>query len=142
MDSQWANESGAAYVFDLVQAYTGYCTAKINSLGCGPSIAAQGAGSATAAQGLILSCSQVLNNTPGLLLYSVTGRSSALFQGGILCVSTPIRRTAGLNSGGNPAPTNDCSGSLSIDMNSFARGLLGDRMAAEQAARKGVHVDG
>ena len=124
-DAQIANNSGAAYVFDLVEAYSIYCSAKTNSLGCSPSIAAVGGGSASATQGLVISCSQVLNNTPGLLLYSIAGRSSTPFQGGLLCLNSPIRRTPGSNSGGNPAPANDCSGTLSIDMNSFARGLLG-----------------
>ncbi|HUR29272.1 MAG TPA: hypothetical protein VM509_13880, partial [Planctomycetota bacterium] len=125
LDSQAAVHAGVAYVFDLVEAYTVYCVAKNNSLGCSPSIAAQGAGSATQSQGMVISCAQVLNNKPGLLLYSIAGRSSAPFQGGILCVSQPVHRTPGLSSGGTSAPAQDCSGAYSIDMNSFARGALG-----------------
>jgi len=124
-DSQFGNESGAAYIFDLVEAHSVYCTPKINSLGCTPTIAAQGAASANDLQGLIISCSQVINNTPGLLMYSVAGRNSMTFHGGILCLNPPVRRAPAQNSGGTPGPTNDCSGSFSIDMNFFARGGLG-----------------
>jgi hypothetical protein len=130
-DSELGYQIGAAYIFDLVEAHSIYCTPKINSLGCAPSIAAVGAASANATQGLVVSCSQVRDNTAGLLFYSTAGRSSTPFQGGTLCMSAPIRRTPAQNSGGNPAPANDCSGSLSIDMNSFARGLLGGQPIPE-----------
>jgi hypothetical protein len=130
-DSHANIESGAAYIFDLVEAQTIYCASKINSLGCMPGIAAVGAASANSTQGMLVSCSQVRNNTAGLLFYSTAGRSSTPFQGGTLCTNPPIRRTPALNSGGNPAPANDCSGTLSIDMNAFARGLLGGQPIPE-----------
>jgi hypothetical protein len=38
-----------------------------------------------------------------------------------LCVKSPIKRTPGTNTFGNPPP-NDCSGVPSIDMNLFAVG--------------------
>jgi len=125
LDSLAGFESGAAYVFDLVEAYSTYCTAKVNSLGCSPTVLVQGSASASAAQGLVISCSQVRNNTPGLLLYSTAGRRSTPFQGGLLCLNSPLRRTLGQNAGGSLPPGMDCSGAFSIDMNAFARGLLG-----------------
>jgi hypothetical protein len=101
-----------------------YCTAKVNSLGCVPSVLSAGSPSASAASGFTVSCTQSRNNKPGLMLYSVLGRAALPFSGGTLCLGAPIRRTPGLHSGGSPAGS-DCSGVFSIDMNAFARGSLG-----------------
>jgi hypothetical protein len=66
------------------------------------------------------------NNKPGLMLYSVNGPSALPVPGGaFLCVSLPLRRTFVVNAGGTPPPASDCSGILSIDMNTFATGALG-----------------
>jgi hypothetical protein len=102
-----------------------YCTAKLNSLGCAPAIAFTGFPSATAGNGFIVSATAVRNNKNGLLFYGVNGRSATPFQGGTLCVQSQVRRTTFVNSGGTPAPTNDCSGVYAIDMNTFATGGLG-----------------
>ena len=108
--------------FSLV---TTYCTAKVNSLGCVPAIGFAGASSATAGSGFVISGSNVRNNKPGLLLYSNTGRAATVFQGGLLCVHAPIRRSTQVNSGGTPPPASNCTGIYSLDMNAFAVGALG-----------------
>jgi hypothetical protein len=100
-----------------------YCTAKVNSLGCTPSIGSSGANppSATIGNGFNVTCTSVINNKSGLLFYGNAGQAATPFQGGTLCVKTPIKRTPAQSSGGNPPP-NDCSGNYSIDMNAFAVG--------------------
>jgi hypothetical protein len=102
-----------------------YCTAKVNSLGCVPSIDADGDTGTSSGLPFTVFCRDVRNAKSGLLFYSVTGVASTPFQGGTLCVSAPVRRTPGTNSGGTPPPAADCSGVLSIDMNAFAHGALG-----------------
>jgi hypothetical protein len=106
-----------------------YCTAKTTSNGCVPAIGSSGAPSASAGSGFAVNATQMINNKSCLLFYGSTGPASVPFQGGTLCVATPIRRTIGTSTGGNPPP-NDCSGSPSIDMNAFAVGGLGGSPAA------------
>ncbi len=102
-----------------------YCAAKLNSLGCAPSISAIGTSSATAPSGFIVRSINLQNNKPGLLLYGSTGRSSTPFSGGTLCVNPPLHRVPCPNSGGTPAPVNNCSGILAADVNAFRAGSLG-----------------
>ncbi len=106
-----------------------YCTAKLNSLGCIPQIGAIGVPSATAGSGFTIRATNVINNKPGLLIYTHTGRAATPFQGGTLCISAPVRRAPSTNSGGT-LPPNNCSGIYAIDMNKFAVGLLGGTPAA------------
>ncbi|MEO6710035.1 MAG: hypothetical protein ABI054_10165, partial [Planctomycetota bacterium] len=102
-----------------------YCTAKVNSLNCTPAIGGNGMPSASLPFGFTVEAANVRNNKSGLLLYGTSGAASTPFHGGTLCVNSPVKRTTGANSGGNPGPTNDCSGLYSIDMNAFAAGALG-----------------
>jgi hypothetical protein len=101
-----------------------YCTGKFNSLGCLPIASSTGVPSATSGSGYVVSCSNVLNNKAGVMLYTINGPLNVPFQGGILCINTPIRRGVPLNAGGNPTG-NDCSGTFSMDVNAFAVGALG-----------------
>jgi hypothetical protein len=101
-----------------------YCTAKLNSLGCLPSIASSGTPSASAGFGFFVIASNVRNQKSGLLFYGVNGRSALPFQGGILCVKTPIKRTPAVQSGGSPTGSN-CTGVYALDFNAFAVGALG-----------------
>ncbi|MEO6711447.1 MAG: hypothetical protein ABI054_12690, partial [Planctomycetota bacterium] len=98
--------------------------AKVNSLGCTPAISFTGFSSATLTAGFTLRASSVINNKPGLSLYSSAGPAAIPFQGGHLCIAPPVRRSVPLASGGNPPP-NDCSGVYSLDLNAFAAGALG-----------------
>jgi hypothetical protein len=112
-------------IFGSCNAPVSYCTAKLNSLGCIPFIDSVGTPSVSMTSGFVVRGNMVRNQKSGLLFYGVSGRASIPFQGGTLCVSSPIKRTPGVSSAGAPLPANDCSGVYQIDMNSFAHGLLG-----------------
>ncbi len=99
---------------------TTYCLSKLNSKSCQPAIASSGVASASQAAPFLVTASQVINNKPGILFYGHSPKNSP-FQGGTLCVQTPIQRTPLQSSGGN-APPNDCSGAFSIDFNAWTQG--------------------
>ncbi len=124
VESSLSNEHAVARMEPICPGPVTYCTAKLNSLGCTPAIGASGIPSATAGSGFVVSASNVINNKPGVFLYSNGGRTSLPFSGGLRCVENPVRRTPIRSSLGNPAP-NDCSGVYAIDMNAFAVGALG-----------------
>jgi hypothetical protein len=107
-----------------------YCPAKMNALGCVPSISALGTSSATAQNGFTVRSINMRNNKSGLLFYGSTGRSSTPFTGGTLCVQPPVHRTPAVSSGGTSAPGNNCSGSFSLDVNAFRAGTLGGAPAS------------
>lgn len=109
----------------LAPAPASYCTPKINSFGCTPILASSGSCSASAPTGFDISCSNVLNMKPGMLLYTTGGQLLTPFQGGFLCLASPIRRTPGVNSGGSALPAVDCTGVWQIDFNAFVAGSLG-----------------
>jgi hypothetical protein len=104
---------------------TTYCVAKVNSLGCTPTISFNGTPKAGQATGYTIRAANVRNNKPGLMIYSVNGSANTPFLGGTLCVAAPVRRSTQVNSGGNAAPANDCSGVYAIDFSAFAAGTLG-----------------
>jgi hypothetical protein len=125
--SDWVD--GLTYLDDLhfdsgATPYAVYCLPKVNSLGCTPAIGAVGVSSASSSSGFTLTTSNVLNQKPGLYLYTNTGRAAVPFQGAFLCVNAPVRRSVPISSGGNPPPL-DCSGDYRLDWNAFAAGALG-----------------
>lgn len=93
---------------------TPYCTAKVNSLGCTPQIASIGLPSLSSPAPFLITASNVLNNKSGMLVYSLMSAATP-FQGGTLCVASPLVRTSLVNSGGEIGVEN-CSGSHSYDM--------------------------
>ncbi|HVS12172.1 MAG TPA: RCC1 domain-containing protein, partial [Planctomycetota bacterium] len=94
---------------------TVYCTAKVNSLGCTPSIGFQGTPSASQGSGFTVSTTNLLDNQIGLYFYSKSGPNNAPFQGGFLCGKAPLVRTPVQNSGG----ALPCGGSYTLDFNAY-----------------------
>jgi hypothetical protein len=92
---------------------TTYCTAKVNSSGCTPSISAR-------IQGLDLTidAEQVLAGEVGFLFYSVSGPGGGPFQGGFLCVAPPAARTAPQVASASGTPP--CSGVYSFNFTAYA----------------------
>jgi len=112
-----------------------YCTAKLNSQGCLPAIGYAGYPSASDPAPFVIGATQVVNNKNGLLFYGLAGRSALPFQGGLLCVKPPFRRTPIQSSGGNPPPA-DCSGSFAFDFNAWMQA------GADPGLAPGVRVNG
>jgi len=111
---------GGLMIFDDMQVDYGnactqlspYCTAKTNSAGCVPSISYNGLPSYSGPDNFNITAASVLNGKPGIMLWSLTPGAVPFF-GGTLCVAAPITRTPGQNSGGTPAPAQDCTGTYS-----------------------------
>ena len=97
-----------------------FCIAKVNSEGCAPVIASTGSASLGGADDFFLSATGVLNDQFGILIWSRTPQSVP-FAGGTLCLASPTR-TPAQQSGGNPPPASDCSGSYSFH---FDQALMG-----------------
>jgi hypothetical protein len=97
-----------------------YCTGKMNSLGCIPTVTWSGCPSASLAVPFVVEATGVINQKFGILFYGYNPASLA-FQGGTMCVSAPIRRTPVQNSAGSPLTVNDCSGRFAFDFNEWAR---------------------
>jgi hypothetical protein len=92
-----------------------YCTAKVNSAGCTPSISSLGSPSASAGSGFVVRTVNLLDNKFGLYFYSKTGAQAVPFQGGTLCAQVPLVRTQLQNSGGTPP----CNASYTMDFNAY-----------------------
>jgi V8-like Glu-specific endopeptidase len=98
-----------------VPSVANFCTGKLNSQSCTPVIGHTGTPTVAGGPGsFAITASLEVNNKTGILLYGIV--SAALpFQGGTLCIGSPIIRTPAQNSGGNAGP-DDCSGTYAFDM--------------------------
>jgi len=119
---------GAMGIVALVdRVWTTYGTGKTNSLGCVPQIGAVGTPGVSQPSGFEVRCTQLRNQTLGMLIYTVNGARAAVpFQCGTLLVGpTGIRRSPIRGSGGSSFPATDCSGVFALDMNAYAAGAAG-----------------
>lgn len=92
-----------------------YCTAKVTSSGCIPSIGSSGIPSASAPSGFVVTAVQVEPDQFGLLFFGTNGPANIPFQGGTFCVQSPLVRTPVQSSGsGGSGP---CTGVLTLDLN-------------------------
>lgn len=97
-----------------------YCSSSVNSCGTSPMLIATGVSSATASSGFTLTAVNVSAHKTIALFYSTSGQASIPFYGGTLCLQPP-HYAAVLFATGTPG---QCDGTVSIDFNAFARGLL------------------
>ena len=89
-----------------------YCTAKVSSNLCVPTIAASGVPSLSAPSGFTVATTSLEASVVGLDIYGTTGSASIPFQGGLICIGSPVLRLPGKPTGG--AAT--CSGSISYTL--------------------------
>jgi hypothetical protein len=104
---------------DLCPPATVYCTAKVNSLLCTPSISMSGTPSASLGSGCVLDTTNVIGNKFGLYFHSVVGAQAVPFDGGLLCVKLPLKRHPVSNSGGTGGT---CNGVFTEDFNTYISG--------------------
>ena len=90
-----------------------YCQAKLNSAGCLPSIDWSGNPTLSGLDNLLVRATSVVNQQLGVQIWSL-GSANVPFQGGTLCLASPVVRAPAANSGGTPTPAHDCSGTLSF----------------------------
>lgn len=96
-------------------SWSTYCTAKVNSQGCTPSVSVVGNPSFAGGPGsCVIRATNVLNNQNGIFFYGTTP-AAIPFQGGTLCVAGGLVRTPIQSAGGNPPPA-DCSGTYAYDL--------------------------
>jgi hypothetical protein len=105
-----------------------YCTAKVNSAGCTPSIGSTGTPSASAGSGFVVTTINELNDKFGLYFYSKSGPTNVAFQGGLLCAAPPLVRTKLQNSGGAPP----CGGTYTMDFNAYIASGVDPALVAGQ----------
>jgi len=111
-----------------------FCDAKVNSLGCVPSIASSGLPSASGGAPFLITATNVRNRNLGLLFYG-EGATELPFSGGTFCVSVFLSRTPMQFSGGGPGQT--CNGAFELDFNQIIRspgypGLVPGKVIAAQ----------
>ncbi|MCY2959432.1 MAG: right-handed parallel beta-helix repeat-containing protein [Planctomycetota bacterium] len=92
-----------------------WCEGKTNSQGCVPGLDVQGSTALSGPDDLRIVASEFVNWTSGRACWS-TGAAQLPFQGGTLCLASPIQRGRVASTGGNDLPLRDCSGSLRIDV--------------------------
>jgi hypothetical protein len=71
-----------------------YCSGKVTSQLTFPYLSWTGSNSLTL-NNLVLECNDALPNKSGIFFYSHNGQAAIPFQGGLLCMNTPISRTTG-----------------------------------------------
>lgn len=115
--------------FGRQTAAQNYCTPKVSSIGCVPTLSADGIASPNARLGFTIRAATLNNGRVGMLLYTANGQAAMPFQGGVLCTAPPLNRSPGGPTGGTPLPTLDCSGSWSIDYNEMIWNKFGNPAA-------------
>jgi glucose/arabinose dehydrogenase len=100
-----------------------YCTAKVNSAGCTPQITSSGSATLGGADDFVLRANNVLNERPGMLIWSFAPAAIA-FGGGTRCVAAPSVRTPLQDSGGSTSGV-DCTGAYAFALSDAAMASAG-----------------
>jgi hypothetical protein len=116
---------GMSFVSGGVAGPSIYCTAKVNSAGCVPSIDWSGIADVRGPDDFLITCTQVLPEAPGQLLYGF-GQAAKPFQGGFLCVHLPVFRTPLMV----PSGTGGCDNTVVVDFDAMIRGLANPELVA------------
>lgn len=103
-----------------------YCSAKISSNLCAPTIGATGAASLSAASGFVVTTTNVEAQVTGVDFFGTAGQAATPFQGGFLCVAGAVNRLPGKFTGG----VGPCTGSLSYTLSDVLLHPAGGSLAA------------
>ena len=95
-----------------------YCQGKVNSQGCTPMVSWSGTPTLTGGDDLMLMATNKINQQVGVLFWG-GDETNMPFQGGILCINSPVVRSPLLDSGGSLLPTIDCTGVLTFHFSHF-----------------------
>jgi len=104
----------------------GYCSAKLNSLGCEPGMDWSGTASASSPAPFLVRAHALLNQRVAILRYGFAP-DHAPFAGGFSCIAPPFVALGGLPTGGSPTG-NDCSGAPSFDFNARIQSGIDPRL--------------
>jgi hypothetical protein len=123
-----------------------YCTGKLNSAGCVPSINGVGSASISGGSSVTLTAQDVINGQTGLFVWSLTPGNMPLY-GGTLCIGQPLFRVLEpISSGGAGAPGTTCDGSFTRTIDAAfisSAGLgLGDSLHCQWIYRDPANPDG
>jgi hypothetical protein len=91
---------------------TAYCTAKTSSNQCVPSILSSGTPSFSAPAGFSIVTSNLETSVSAIDFFGTTGQAFTPFQGGLMCVASPIYRLGGKFTGG----AGTCTGSVTYSL--------------------------
>jgi hypothetical protein len=117
---------GSAHVYAAVPQPSSYCTAKLSSNGCLPSISGHGTPSMSSPGDFSVVTTGIETAVSAIDFYGTTGQASTPFQGGVMCVASPVYRTGGKFSGGSGT----CAGSLSFTLSELLATPNGQQITA------------
>ncbi len=104
---------------------TTYCTAKTSSSGCLPQISSSGEPSLSAPTAFTTLTTQLESSKSTIGIFSSQGASAMAFQGGTLCIASPIVRLPVKNSGGGSVCGGTASYNLSEIVAAAGAGVIG-----------------
>lgn len=110
-DGSPADQGAYRYDAAYAPAPTNYCTGKLNSQGCVPSVQASGLASLSDPNPFLVTCVDVVDHKAGMMMYGY-GQQDIPFAGGHFCLLQTRRMPVVLSGGSGP-----CTGTLSYDFN-------------------------